>query len=248
MKRGEGKGEVFRFEVTESYTKANVPMSRLAEYMRLLAALLGESEYVHFDRLDSGSFVIVPRIDSPAVPKVRERLLKAKRPNPPEDVWKPRKALDDALAYDNAKAVLKESSGRKVLEFFGIDQPKPIGPIVQEDYLDGTLMWIGGHGYPVRAELQGTKDVYKCTLDRALAQQISRFLFQKPIRVFGQATWYRNTDAGWYLDHLRIRSFEELREELLSELIAKLRAVPGSGWNEAEDPIEALHRLRHGEG
>ncbi len=248
MKSRDGKGEIFRFEVKRSFTKKNLPMKRLAEYMTQLAALLGEPEHVHFDKLVSGSFAIIPRVDAPGVPKVRERLQIAKRFDAPADIAKPRKALDDALARDNGRAVLMETSSRRViLEFAGVDQQKPIGPVEQEDHLDGVLMWIGGHGHPVHAELQGPGGIYKCTLDREIAGELKNFLYGQPVRVHGLGIWFRDPHTGWELDHLRIHSFERLEDESLIDTVARLREVKGSGWEGVDDPVAELHRIRHGE-
>ena len=233
--------------VKDSYTREALPSKVLAEYLAYLSALFGESSYVHFKKLDEGSLVIVQRVDAPAVTRVRDRLKKAQRPHAPEEMQKPKKALDGVLARENAKATLYDGAGRKVIDFLGREAIQRIGPVEQEGQLDGMLIWVGGAGHPARAEFQSKDVVHKCTLDRDMARRLGPHLYGEPLRVFGHATWSRDPDSGWMLENFRIRSFIELREESLAESVAKLRAVKGSAWETDEDPIAELHRIRHGQ-
>ena len=45
------------------FTPATISMSRLAEYMRDFAEMLGHHEHVHFERLKSGSLSLATRVD-----------------------------------------------------------------------------------------------------------------------------------------------------------------------------------------
>mgnify|MGYP000623573129 CR=1 FL=1 len=60
--------------IIDVFTPETLPMARLAEYMGLLAGMLGEPEYVHFDRLEPGSAVLVTRVDVIAATKVNQRI------------------------------------------------------------------------------------------------------------------------------------------------------------------------------
>ena len=56
----------YRFRIADSYSRDDLPMERLAEYMAAFARLLGEPANVHFDEVHEGSAVLVARIDNPA--------------------------------------------------------------------------------------------------------------------------------------------------------------------------------------
>jgi predicted ATPase len=60
--------------VIDAFTSDTLPMARLAEYMREVAALLGEPERVHFARLEAGSAVLVSKIEARVGPKVAARV------------------------------------------------------------------------------------------------------------------------------------------------------------------------------
>ncbi len=63
------------------------------------------------------------------------------------------------------------------------------------------------------------------------------------------ATYSRGKEGTWTLDHFKIQSYdpEPLSDDSFSVTIDKLRAIPGSEWIEIADPLEEVHKLRHGE-
>jgi hypothetical protein len=61
------------------------------------------------------------------------------------------------------------------------------------------------------------------------------------------ATYYRE-NGEWVMKRFHIQSYEPMPPaEPFSETIEKLRAIPGNEWNELDDPLEELRKLRHGE-
>ena len=106
----------YRFCI-DAFTPATMPMARLAEYMATLAALLGETECVHFVRLDEGSAVLVQAIEAPAAPKVEKRINQARRGEGPVDALRAFQELDRALAQDNAIGVLYSPQGAEIIRF-----------------------------------------------------------------------------------------------------------------------------------
>jgi hypothetical protein len=49
----------YRFRIEDSYTPATLPMERLADYIAVLARLLGDQANVHFRGVEHGSAVLV---------------------------------------------------------------------------------------------------------------------------------------------------------------------------------------------
>ena len=81
----------------DAFTPSTIPMARLAEYLRELAALLGSPEKVHFRRIMSGSVRIVATVEREAAPKVRARLQNARDPEGPKEVRRPFERIDEML-------------------------------------------------------------------------------------------------------------------------------------------------------
>src|SRR5450755_4721417 len=96
---GKGKqrtGTEFRFSI-DAYTPETMPMARLAEYMKQLAEILGEPGAVHFERLETGSTVLVHKVEREAVPKVRERTAAVQRGDAPRDALRAFHAVNRLL-------------------------------------------------------------------------------------------------------------------------------------------------------
>lgn len=231
--------------VIDVFTPDTLPMWRLAEYMGELAQLLGEREHVHFERLEPGSAVLVSRVDVMAVPKVVTRMQKLRDGSAAEEVFKAFKRLDSMLESDNAIAQLIDAFGTEVIAFPGRNRPKPVifGPFKQEGSLDGVLVRIGVKGKIASAQLSDGERSYTCELSRELAKKVAGHLFS-PLRVYGHGRWLRDGEGAWHLDSFKVESFDVLDDRPLSELVAELHAVAGSGWDELDDPMGELARLR----
>lgn len=114
----------YRFVIEEVYTPETLPMSRLAEYMAKVAALLGERSQVHFVGMEGGSAVLVQEVEQEAHAKVRERLHAVHRDDGPQDATLAYDALNGLLTADRASGALFEGDGRdaggtRVLRFPG---------------------------------------------------------------------------------------------------------------------------------
>jgi hypothetical protein len=231
--------------VIDVFTPDTLPMGRLAEYMGELAQLLGEREHVHFERLELGSAVLVSRVDVIAVPKVATRMQELRDGSAADEVFKAFKRLDSMLESDNAVAQLIDASGAEIIAFPGRTRPKPVtfGPFDQEDSLDGVLVRIGVSGKMASAQLSDGERSYTCGLSRDLAKQIAAHLFS-PIRMHGRGKWLRDGEGAWHLENFKVLSFDVLDDRPLSELVAELQAVAGGGWDDLDDPMGELARLR----
>jgi hypothetical protein len=225
-----------------------MPMARLAEYMLDLAALLGHPGEVHFVRLDPGSTVLVHKIEDEALPKVHERVASLKRNDAPAEAIKAYRALNAKLAEDNGDAVLTEDETAEIIEFPGVREPKPItfGAFNQDGSLEGVLIKVGGQGDPARVHLQQQQgDVLICQARRELIQALGHFMYA-PVRVSGSGRWHRDAAGKWCLDRFTITDFKVLDKARLSEVIERLRSVPGSNWANYKDPLEELRWIREG--
>lgn len=232
--------------VIDAFTLDTLPMARLAEYMGELAQLLGEREHVHFERLEPASAVLVSRVDITAVPKVAKRVHGLRDGTAGEDVRKAFKKLDLMLESDNAVAQLFDGSGAEIIGFPGRTRPKPVifGPFNQEGSLDGVLTRIGSSGKIASVQLSDTERSYTCVLSRELAKAMAPYIFGPTLRVHGRGRWLRDGEGTWHLDSFKVFRFDVLDDRSLAELVAELHAVPGSGWDDVEDPFAELKLLR----
>ncbi len=237
----------YRFRI-DVFTPDTIPMSRLAEYMSDLSQLLGEKERVHFVRLDEGSTILVQKVETQAQPKVKERLQSAVSGEGPDDVIRAFRVIDRRLAQDNAVGNLYEGGGAEILAFPGRTAPQPLtfGAFNEQGSLDGMLIRIGGKDETVPVHIQDGDVIHQCNATREIARQLAPYLYGATLRVHGEGRWERDAEGAWLLKRFNIRDFETLDDAPLSDVVERLRQVPGNHWKEMEDPLAELQRLRQG--
>jgi len=234
---------IYRFRI-DVFTPRTIPMVRLAEYMAELARVLGESAAVHFERLESGSTVLVHRVQREAVPKVRERVQSVRRGIASRDVLRSYRTINKLLKEDNGAAVLRESKRGTIIEFPGRNEVEERYPAVRQyGSVDGIVCRVGGidRTVPVTLEIEG-QPISAFGTSRPVAKELAKNLFE-PIRVFGIGKWLRDQEGNWSLDDFKIESFQTLDDEPLSATLSKLREL-AVDWNEAS--YAELDLIRHG--
>ena len=174
----------YRFVIEEAYTPATLPMSRLAEYMTQVAALLGERSHVHFVGLEEGSAVLVQEVEREVHPNVRERIHAVLRSEGPPDATQAYESLNGLLADDGASGALFEgdergASAAQVLEFPGVKRlHEPVyGPVTQTSTLQGVVIVVGGERDPVPVHLKDGEIVHNCVAKRVVARELARYIF-----------------------------------------------------------------------
>jgi hypothetical protein len=228
-----------------AYTKATIPMSRLAEYLLDLADILGEKHSVHFDRIEDGSAVPVVKIEQEAEPKVRNRVYRAQNNEAPKEALEAKARIERRLVADNATGaeLVDPMHGFKLLQFRGRERTQqPWGPIRQAGELIGTVIGIGGKNDPVSVHLEDGGRTYVCRAKREVARKLRPFLFETPVRVRGYGRWMRNDQGEWILEEFTIADFDELDPAPLRDVLDALRAVK-SDWLDGADPLAELRKL-----
>lgn len=241
----------YRFKIDGSYNPATLPMERLAEYMAALSKLLGEAQSVHFSGVEKGSAVLVARVDTPARPKVQERVQSVSSGAGPKDALKAFEALDNLLMADNAVGVLADETSAVILNFPGKNRPQPqvYGPFKQDGTIDGQVYRIGGKDQTIHVHIRdGAIEHTVLVTSEDVALRLRHHLFGAPLRFRGVGTWLRQGDGTWILNGFKIEDFEELDDAPLNDVVERIRKVKGSKWNEVPDPVRYLLEGRNGNG
>lgn len=240
---------IYQFTIDGAYRPDTLPMERLSLYLGALAKLLGEQDKVHFEAVWPGSAVLVASIDEPARPKVRERAERVRDGTGPQDAAQAFAELDTLLRKDNAKGRLVGDSGGVVIPFPGRERPTPLvyGPFRQDGTFDGQVIRIGGKDVTVPVHLRDGEVVHTGLYTTPeIARRLAQHYLGPTLRLHGAGAWLRGEDGSWRLQSFRVNDFEVLDEAPLADIIAALRAVEGSGWGNAPDPVAELMADRHG--
>jgi hypothetical protein len=235
----------------DAYSPKTIPMAKLAEYLGDFAELLGKEHAVHFARLESGSTKIVADVGHEDLPKVTARLSTIRHGDAPRDLNRLVQRIDRRLANDNAagRVVLRNDTMEgmgELLVFPGRNRQKlpSYGPFNQEGHLDGVLISVGGRDETISVQLQNGEVRYThCETSRTIARELGKHMFE-PIRIYGSGRWLREAEGEWTLVRFRIHRFDVLGSDSLQETVAALRAVPGSGWRDIDDPLGELEKSR----
>lgn len=246
-------GREYRFEI-DAYTPETIPMGRLAEYMHDFATLFGQRDNVHFKGLETGSTKIVSIVEQEAIPKVQERILKARRGEGPREPRDAIRNINRKLKEDNAVgAVIEmtpENARAEIIRFPGreLDHAVTFSAFNQAGSIDGEVVVVGGTSDPVPVHIQSrdTGLVRICEASRSVAKALGHYLFGAEVRVSGNGRWLRDEQGQWQLERFRINAFEVLKEESLTAVVADLRSVPGTQWDSLKDPWAELDSIRNG--
>ena len=243
VRRLDMESGLFRFRI-DAFTPATLPMKRLAEYMLELAKLMGEHEHVHFKQIKPGSAVLVNKVEEPALPRVRLRLVHSSSADAPEDLARSFRKLDTMLADDGATGTVMEVGRRTpILKFPGRERLQDvIGPIAQEGSLEGELVRVGGEDRTAHALIQDGSDTYSCEVSREMAKELGPLLYSQ-IRLSGRGRWIRTAAGKWVLQGFKATSFEPLSDEPLGAIIERLRSLP---IERGAASVEDILRLRRG--
>lgn len=219
-------------------------MSRLAEYMGELAAILGEEKSVHFERLERGSTVIVHKIEREAVPKVRERTAAVRQNSGPNEALRAYKAVNKLLRDDNAVGILQEKKG-VVIRFPGREEVEEKYPAIkQQGTLDGIVISVGGADRTVHVRLlsEGETITSLYTTNRQLGKELAS-KFDENVRLVGVGSWTRDGEGKWKLENFRIDAFDVLKPLSLSDALSELKALHIVFDQSAYDELSVI---RHG--
>ena len=220
-------------------------MARLAEYMAQLAEMIGEISSVHFKNLETGSTVVVSRIQREAIPKVHARANAVRRGDAPRDALRAYRTINRMLRDDNGIGhFISADSTRALIRFPGREEiEEQFTSIREAGTLDGVVVRIGGKDQSVHVTLdQQGEQLAGIWTGRTLGKQLAHRLFE-PVRLFGKGRWTRDGDGNWVLSDFKVDSFEALDDAPLSVALSDLRSIE---VNFSDDAIDDLGVIRRG--
>jgi hypothetical protein len=236
---------VFDFRI-DVWRPETLPLKRLAEYANELAKLFGSGGDVHLVRIKKGSHVQEIAVANTALENVRRQLALLGAPGTPEELERPYRNINEYLRMDGGSAALKIKGGARIVDFPGVKTPLAEEVVIHEaGTLDGVVIRVGGTDETVPVWLEGeSREKLQCNSSRAIAKALAAHLFGDPVRVTGIGKWRRNAERHWALENFVIKNWEPLDSTPLEEMVARFRAIPGSGWADLEDPQAEWRRIR----
>jgi hypothetical protein len=185
--------------VIDAFTPDTLPMSRLAEYLRPFAAMLGSEANVHFEGVFEGSAVCRAVVEAQDAPKVRERVQGIPSRTAPKTALKAYSEIDDLLAKDNAIGHIAVD-GHNLIEFPGRRRATQeiIGPVRRSTSIEGQVYSIGGKDETINIHLRNGETELRCVVSIELARKLGPHLLGGTVRLFGHGLWSR-IDGEWQM-------------------------------------------------
>jgi hypothetical protein len=227
---------------------SQIPMDRLADYIRHFADLLGKdnkSALVGIVKQSTGLLAYVPEDRKPYI---HQRIEQAK--NEPES--QPAKYLhkiEGLLSIDQiSEAQLLDSSDNVVYLFRGASsQEDQTYRIYQSGSVDGVVTGVVGADDTMHLHL---RDLFDNSLrliirDEVLARKLLLYFRAGILRLYVHGTWVRS-DSGWIpeTNKCSVERFEELEITPASEVFSQVAASPGNGWARMDDPLQFWKSIR----
>jgi len=229
--------------VIDAFTPDTLPMSRLAEYLRSFATMLGSEASVHFEGVSPGSATCSAFIEPQDGPKVRERLQGIPSRTAPASAMKAYSDIDDLLARDNAIGHVA-IGGDNLIEFPGRRRAvqEIIGPVRRSTSIEGQVYSIGGKDETINIRLRNGETELKCEVSIALARSLGPHLLGGTVRLFGQGLWNR-VDGDWQMKSFTANDFIALDDSPLQDTVC---SISGAFDGVAADlAVSSLLDLRH---
>ena len=228
--------------ILEGRTPEQVPMARLAEYMQHLAAMFGETESVHFERIERGSTRLVAAVTSGiAAQKVQSRVYAVRNRVATIHAMGAYSRINEMVGQDSGSARLTFGSGI-ILRFPGKNVERNRNLFTDYGSVDGrvyALLEQQSGDITARLRPRDGDNYIPCTAKFPLDRALKEYLFE-PVRVFGKGKWERGEDGQWVCHSLRISEIERITNSSLRDAINALRAIEAP-W--PDDPLGDLVSL-----
>jgi hypothetical protein len=214
--------------VLEGRSPDQISMARLAEYMQQFAAMLGETENVHFARVEENCTRLVAKLN-PGLPvqRVQARVYAVRERRAPAEAMRAFRRINDMVGEERTHARVTFGAG-VILRFPG----NVTSNVTPFNLVDNAT--ITGKLYALIEEMSGVlkarirprsgNTYVSCTADSRVGRQLRNY-FLDAVRVQGRGTWARSGNGEWSCQSLHILEVHPVKDVPLREAINALRAI-----------------------
>lgn len=234
--------------ILEGKSPHQIPMARLAEYMQLLAAIFGEFESVHFDRVEDKCTQVVINLDQGiAAQRVQSRVHAVRQHRAPADAMRAFSRMNEMVGEDKGYARITFGAS-VVLRIPGkVSEAERPFSLIDQATITGKLYAIyeePSGGIRARIRPRGLSNYIACTADRDIGGVLSKH-FLEMVRVQGRGSWQRSSGGEWACQSMHIQKVDPVKDVTLREAINAIRQIEVE-W--PDDPLEEWAELDERDG
>jgi hypothetical protein len=218
------------------------PMERLAEYLRLYAALIGKKNHPVFLNLQNTSVGLTARV--PLQYKYDTEMRLSGSDSSASNVFN---EISRAMAKDAINFAEIKNSAAHVLRRIEPETSEKTIVISQATDIDGQIVDVNSkkEGSSVTVlESTGRKMTFAIH-NIELGKQLAQKWRGETLRLHTNGNWKRST-TGWWPDpnNCVATSFEGLDNSSALDVFNSFRDIPNNGWTTIENPIQLWEQLR----
>lgn len=225
----------------------SLDMSRLAEYIKAFADLLGDGSAPKLAGIVKGSVVLRVRDCGEHPALARQRIRDAANDDAPGNA--PYQKLINLMRKDGARGTIIDP-GKNVLLTFA---PSRTANDDAKEYilhdngeLDGVVVGIAGKDDTVHVRLQAHDGTVNSVTvrDMGLARELAGRFRLGTVRVHVHGTWKRRTDGVWEPNVVYADRIEDLDQSSAQDVFNALAAIPGNSWGALDDADALWRKIR----
>jgi hypothetical protein len=219
-------------------------IERLAQYLRVLAELVGSPGKVRVRKITPGSVKADLAVDREYYPRFVERLATAKNPDRASAaVRKTVCDLEEMISADKVSAEVK--AGHQKLFYLQSAKRETgpvVGPVIQRLTVRGQIIGLEGKDQTkhVRiAEYGARREFHGELRDMQLATKLASYLWGDVLDLTGMARMMRHPNGTWEVKSFRVDGLQELDGTPPGQVLRDLRSAFGDA-DVAPDSLKSL--------
>lgn len=226
-----------------------VEMSRLGEYIREFAMLLGEDNKPTFAGIKKASIGVMAAVPVERTHYSRARITQARL----DEGSKPGKHLhhiEEMMGKDAiGVAQILDQDDNIIHVIFGIkpEATSATERLFQESIVDAVVTGLVGVDDTMHLHARDgfDRDLKLLVRDEKLAREILLRFRIGTVRMVVRGTWLR-TENGWSPEASKctVQSFQVLDDTPFGEVLERIARIPGNGWTELKDPLSTWDNIR----
>lgn len=213
-------------------------IERLADYLRLLADLVGAPEKVRVEKITPGSVKVGLAVQHEHYPRFAGRMVGATTPSASRELRRTVESMREMLSEDGVSVDMRAGKSRIFhLRGYEREHGQVIGPIHQRYVARGQVIGLEGKDDTKHVRLldvSTTRELRGEIRDQTLAEQLKTYLWKGTVEVGGFAKLCREPQGTWTVSQFRVDTVTELDSAPLTQALQRLHDVLGKDVIEAE--------------
>lgn len=223
-------------------TPADATLEVMAEYLKILNALMGDIKGITFDKVKKGSAQLQMKASSEAQFETNHRINLVSNGGGTAEQQKYFEALQRQNAKQHTRASLRIAN--KVVPIPTLEAQEEAHTLTDYTEVEARIMQLGGLDatIPMMCTDRNGQRI-RCNADIALARQLKEYLLEPTyLTLMGDGSWKKENNR-WALTSLNVKTYKIDDSEEISDF-SQLSDAAGSTWGQEKHPFHKLQIIQ----